>query len=77
PRGTIVGVRTRNQFFRSAVRGRKVFPTMEYFVEMTTHVPVGTPEQAVDATSGRQGSEFLTTLDITVPDGTSGRWSTT
>ena len=29
---------------------------MEYFVEMTTHVPVGTPEQAVDAIRTREAA---------------------
>jgi muconolactone D-isomerase len=31
-------------------------PTMEYFVTMTTHVPVGTPEQAVDDVRGREAA---------------------
>jgi muconolactone D-isomerase len=29
---------------------------MEYVVEMTTHVPVGTPEEAVDATRTREAA---------------------
>jgi muconolactone delta-isomerase len=31
-------------------------PTMEYFVTMTTHVPEGTPEQAVDDVRGREAA---------------------
>jgi muconolactone delta-isomerase len=31
-------------------------PTMEYLVSMTTHVPEGTPEQAVDDVRGREAA---------------------
>lgn len=53
---------------------------MDYFVEMTTHVPEGTPDEAVDDIRAReavragelaaQGHLNLTTLTLTVPDGT-------
>jgi muconolactone delta-isomerase len=45
-------------------------PAMEYLVTMSTHVPEGTPDEAVAEV---RGPEFLTTFVIAVPEGTPGR----
>lgn len=54
---------------------------MEYLVTMTTHVPEGTPETAVDDIRAREAAhtrelaaqrEFLVTFTVTVPAGTPG-----
>src|ERR1700722_4429997 len=37
--------------------------TMEYFVEMTTHVPAGTPDETVDDIRGREAAPALELRD--------------